>query len=107
MTDIYDDAKIQKIITLYKKQRERDHIKYMNKKDDEVFIKQNNARAKAHYQANKETKATKYQDNKDFLKCRSLFNYYRLNDRIDEFVSKYPNKVSLLHDHGLDCVGVG
>tara|TARA_R110000824_G_scaffold393817_1_gene593204 strand:+ start:56 stop:370 length:315 start_codon:yes stop_codon:yes gene_type:complete len=104
MTDIYDDVKIQKIISSYKKQRERDRIKYINRKDNDVFIEQNKARSKAHYEANKPTKSKLYQDNKEFLKCRSLFNYYRFNNRIDEFRSKYPTKVSLLHDHGLDCV---
>lgn len=103
MTDIYDNDKIQRIIKAYQKQRDRDKLKYQNKKDDPDFIKQNRDRAKAHYQANKQIKADNYKNNKDFLRCRSLHNYYKLNNRVDEFIDKYPDKVTLLKDHGFTC----
>jgi len=98
--DIYDDNKIKQIIKVYQKQRDRDKIKYQKKKDDPEFIKQNRERAKAHYLANKEARANKYQDNKEFIRCRSLHNYYKLNNRLEEFIDKYPDKCDILKDHG-------
>tara|TARA_R110000803_G_C11909835_1_gene313105 strand:+ start:47 stop:385 length:339 start_codon:yes stop_codon:yes gene_type:complete len=100
MTENYDDEKIQKIITLYKKNRARDKVKYEKRREDPDFISSNRARAKAHYTANKDVKATKYENNKDYLKSKSLFNYYKSNERIPEFCEKYPGKVKCLGDHG-------
>tara|TARA_R110001592_G_scaffold92299_1_gene269261 strand:+ start:445 stop:789 length:345 start_codon:yes stop_codon:yes gene_type:complete len=100
-TDIYDTEKIEKIITLYKKSKARDKAKYEKKKADPDFVSSNRARAKAHYEANKEVKATEYKNNKEYLKNKSLFNYYRSNDRIDEFREKYPEKCECLINHGV------
>tara|TARA_R110001592_G_scaffold14084_5_gene63754 strand:- start:384 stop:710 length:327 start_codon:yes stop_codon:yes gene_type:complete len=108
MTNIYDDDKINKIITLYKKRVERDRIKYEKKKNDPVFIEQNRSRAKAHYEAHyKEVKKQNYNKNKDVVKAKSLFYYYRRNDRVDEFIIKYPDKVELMGNHGITVSGSG
>jgi len=108
MANIYDDDKINKIITLYKKRVERDRIKYEKKKNDPVFIEQNRSRAKAHYEAHyKEVKKQNYNKNKDVVKAKSLFYYYRRNDRVDEFISKYPDKVELMGNHGITVSGSG
>ncbi len=107
MTDIYNEDKINKIIELYKKSRERDRIKYQRKKDNPDFIEQNRARAKAHYQAHyKDIKKEKYIKNQEFIKAKSLFYYYRRTNRIDEFKSKFPDKVQLMENHGF-VVGSG
>ena len=98
--DIYDNDKIKQIIKVYQRQRDRDKAKYQMRKESPEFVKQNRDRAKAHYTANKEARASKYQDNKDFMRCRSLHNYYKLNNRLDEFIDKYPDKCALLKDHG-------
>ena len=107
MTDFYNEEKINKIIELYKKNRERDRKKYEKKKDDPAFIQQNRARAKAHYQAHyKDVKKDKYIKNQDFIKAKSLFYYYRRTNRIDEFKIKFPDKVQLMETHGF-VVGSG
>jgi hypothetical protein len=101
MTDFYNEEKINKIIELYKKNRERDRKKYEKKKDDPAFIQQNRARAKAHYEAHyKDVKKDKYIKNQDFIKAKSLFYYYRRTNRIDEFKIKFPDKVQLMETHG-------
>lgn len=101
MTDFYNEEKINKIIELYKKNRERDRKKYEKKKDDPAFIEQNRARAKAHYDAHyKDVKKDKYIKNQDFIKAKSLFYYYRRTNRIDEFKIKFPDKVQLMETHG-------
>ena len=97
----YSNDKIMKIIDLYKKGRERDKIKYDKKKDDPDYIKANKLRSKAHYLKVKEAKQLEYANNQDFRKHRSLYNYYRLNDRVEEFVSKYPERVEFLAKHNI------
>lgn len=101
MSEIYNDEKINKIIELYKKNRQRDKIKYQKKKDDPEFIKQNRLRAKTHYETvYKEKKKDNYEKNKVLLQTKSLFRYYKKNDKVDVFEKKYPEKYKLLQDHG-------
>ena len=97
----YSEEKIAHILELYKKSRMRDKVKYQNNKLKEGFAEKNRARAKAHYDAHKEIKAGKYKDNRDLLKAKSLFNYYRRNDKIDIFKEKHLEKFNLLVNHGL------
>tara|TARA_R100001163_G_scaffold65696_1_gene64074 strand:- start:2116 stop:2457 length:342 start_codon:yes stop_codon:yes gene_type:complete len=101
MSEIYDDAKIQKIIELYKKNRQRDKIKYQKKKDNPDFILQNRLRAKAHYETvYKEKKKDNYENNKELLQSKSLFRYYKKNGKVEAFQKKYPDKYKLLENHG-------
>ncbi len=107
-TEIYDDAKINKIIELYKKNRYRDKIKYQKKKDDPEFIIQNRLRAKTHYEnVYKEKKKENYEKNKVLLQTKSLFRYYKKNDKVEGFKNKYPDKYQLLQDHGIDVSSSG
>jgi len=108
-TDIYDEVKINKIIELYKKNRERDRLKYQKKKDDPKFIEQNRLRAKCHYETYyKDIKKENYNKNKDVLKAKNLFYYYRRTNRIEEYKTKYPDKVKLFETHGFPfCSGSG
>tara|TARA_R100001463_G_scaffold20669_1_gene50133 strand:+ start:2559 stop:2900 length:342 start_codon:yes stop_codon:yes gene_type:complete len=108
MTEIYNDDKINKIIDLYKKNRERDKIKYQKKKDDPEFIKQNRLRAKTHYETvYKEKKKDNYEKNKVLLQTKSLFRYYKNNDKVEAFEKKYPDKYKLLQDHGINVSASG
>ncbi len=102
MTEVYDDDKINKIIELYKKNRQRDKIKYLKKKDDPEFILQNRLRAKTHYETvYKEKKKENYEKNKVLLQSKSLFRYYKKNEKVEAFRKKYPDKYKLLQDHGI------
>lgn len=96
----YSDEKIRHILELYKKSRMRDKVKYQNNKLKEGFAEKNRARAKAHYDAHKEVKSTKYKDNRDVLKAKALFNYYKKNEKIDIFKVKHLDKFNLLVNHG-------
>ena len=100
-TMVYDDEKIRKIVELYKKSRARDKVKYDKKKDDPNHKEENKLRCKAHYLKVKDAKKLEYANNREFRKHRSLFNYYRLNDRVEEFISKYPERVTFLDNHGV------
>ena len=100
MADFTED-KINHIVELYKKSRIRDKAKYQKNKQKEGFIEENRARAKAHYTANKEIKATKYKDNKEVLNAKSLYNYYVKNNKVDIFKEKHKLKFNLLQTQGL------
>ena len=101
----FSEQKINSILESYKKRIIRDKKKYDKNKDKEEFIQNNRARAKAHYEANKEIKAKKYQDNKDLLKCKSLYNYYKYHNRSNEFIEKFPDKVVFMKSYGLSLSG--
>jgi hypothetical protein len=91
------DQQIHKILESYKKKRMRENKYYHEtSKNKEEFILKNRARAKAHYEKNKENKIKKYQDNKELVSAKNLFNYYRKKDNVDKFIEKHENKYNLL-----------
>tara|TARA_R110001592_G_scaffold342978_1_gene633081 strand:+ start:6937 stop:7284 length:348 start_codon:yes stop_codon:yes gene_type:complete len=100
MTNQYSESEITKMINSYKKKQLRDKKKYDENKDNEDFKVKNRARAKAHYEANKEMKQKTYKKNKEVLNCRSLYNYYKYHSRINEFIVKFPEKCEVLQNHG-------
>jgi len=100
MTSQYSENEINKMINSYKKRQLRDKKKYDKNKDNEDFKVKNRARAKAHYEANKEMKQNTYKKNKELLNCRSLYNYYNYHSRSNEFIEKYPDKCEVLRNHG-------
>ena len=61
----------------------------------------NRERAKEHYNNNKEEKKEKYESDKEFLKSRSLYNYYKKVDKVNKFEEKYPDKVHMLKIRGV------
>jgi len=94
---------IARILTNYKNKREREN-KYYHEvtKNKEDFKIKNRERAKAHYQNGyKEKKKEIYSQNKDLLKTKSLFNYYKKKDKIDDFKAKHQDKYNLLMDKGI------
>tara|TARA_R110000765_G_scaffold114032_4_gene206604 strand:+ start:1164 stop:1475 length:312 start_codon:yes stop_codon:yes gene_type:complete len=94
---------IDRIVTNYKKKRERENKYYhdVNKNNEEFKIK-NRARAKAHYdRVGKNMKKDKYESDKDLCQIKSLFNYYRKNDKIDIFKKKHESKYEILIEKGI------
>lgn len=100
MTDL-TDKEINKMVEHYKKQRERDKKRYLKRRENPEWVEKNRQRARAHYQANKEAKKLKYENNRDFVIARSHYYYYKNNNRINEFVDKFPDKVKILENYGL------
>tara|TARA_R100001440_G_scaffold31594_3_gene50170 strand:+ start:2585 stop:2896 length:312 start_codon:yes stop_codon:yes gene_type:complete len=94
---------IAKILTNYKNKRQREN-KYYHEvtKNKEDFKIKNRERAKAHYQNGyKEKKKENYNNNKDILKTKSLFNYYKKNNKIDAFKEKHAEKYDMLVEKGI------
>lgn len=98
------EKQIAKVLIDYKKKRERENKYYHEvSKHDEEFKKKNRERAKNHYHSKgKEMKGNQYQDNKEFIKARSLYNYYKKKDNIDTFKEKHQEKCKILAERGID-----
>ena len=96
------EAQIAKILDDYKKKREREN-KYYHEvtKNKEEFKIKNRERAKAHYQNGyKEKKKENYSNNKDILKTKSLYNYYKRKEKIEVFKEKHEEKYKMLVEKG-------
>ncbi len=93
---------IERILSNYKNKRQRENKYYHDvTKNKEEFKLKNRQRAKAHYENGyKDKKKEKYQINKELLKSKSLFNYYRKNDKLDIFKEKHEEKYNMLVDKG-------
>tara|TARA_R100001460_G_scaffold76769_2_gene117755 strand:+ start:823 stop:1191 length:369 start_codon:yes stop_codon:yes gene_type:complete len=100
--DALNNSDITKIITQYKKKRDREKKNYHEKlKVDNEWCKKNQKRALDYYNKNKEKNKEKYKNDKDFVNSRSMFQYYKRNNRITEFKDKYPEKYELLKCRGV------
>jgi len=94
---------IARVLTNYKNKRIRETNYYHNvTKNKEEFKLKNRQRAKDHY-ANgyKEKKKQNYENNKELQQTKSLFNYYKKNDKIDKFKEKHESKYQMLLDKGI------
>jgi len=93
---------IARVLTNYKNKRIREN-KYYHEvtKNKEEFKIKNRERAKLHYDNGyKEKKKEKYSNNKDILKNKALYNYYKKNDKLDIFKDKHKDKYDMLSDKG-------
>ena len=71
-------------------------------KNKEEFKIKNRERAKSHYQNGyKEKKRENYTNNRDVIKNKSLYNYYKRNDKIEVFKEKHEEKYKMLVEKGL------
>tara|TARA_R100000805_G_C3586927_1_gene89507 strand:- start:192 stop:503 length:312 start_codon:yes stop_codon:yes gene_type:complete len=97
------EEQIAKILNNYKNKRERENKYYHNvTKNKEDFKIKNRERAKAHYHNGyKQTKKENYNNNKELLKTKSLFNYYKRNNKIEAFKEKHENKYKMLLEKGI------
>ena len=96
------EQQIAKVLSDYKKKRERENKYYHEfSKHSEEFKIKNRERAKNHYQnKGKDMKKNQYKDNKEFVKARSLYNYYKKKDNLDKFKEKHEEKCKILREKG-------
>ena len=92
----YSEEEIKVILNNYHKKKEYEKQRYLIIKDTDEFINKNRARAKAHYDLNKESMRMKYQDNKDIINAKSSYYYYKKNNKLDKFNEKNKEKYELL-----------
>ncbi len=98
------EKQIEKVLTDYKKKRERENKYYHEvSKHNEEFKSKNRERAKNHYhKKGKDMKKNQYEDNKEFVKARSLYNYYKKNNNLEKFKEKHECKCKILIEKGYD-----
>lgn len=96
----YTDEQIHRILKSHKQKMDREKKYYHDvSKNNEDFIRKNRERARKHYHNGyNEKKKLNYQDNKELIKMKSLYNYYKKKDNIDKFKDKYPEKYQKLID---------
>jgi len=96
------EEQIERILTNYKNKRIRENKYYHEvSKNNEEFKMKNRERAKNHYQNGyKEKKKENYNQNKEFMKNKSLYNYYKNKNKIDVFKDKHEEKYQYLVDKG-------
>ena len=95
-----DETIIKKAIEQYKRKKANEYYNYHNKyKLDPNYMQKNKDRAKQHYEENKDKSKLRYLNNKELLKARSSYNYYKKNDKLDVFQSKFPDRVKILKEN--------
>tara|TARA_R100000951_G_scaffold114181_1_gene117898 strand:+ start:188 stop:601 length:414 start_codon:yes stop_codon:yes gene_type:complete len=85
----YSDNQIKKIMANYEKTKEYKRV-YYNKKyheSPEVREKQRQA-SKKYFDKNKAKEKNRYENNKDLLKARQKYNYYKKRDRLEFYCEK-------------------
>jgi len=98
-----DNQEIKKIINQYNRKREREKKNYHEKlKCDSEWCEKNKKRALDYYNTNKDKKKEDYKKDKEFVNSGSMFQYYKRNNRIEEFKEKYPEKYELLKSRGIN-----
>lgn len=94
------DIEIQKIVSMYKSQREKDKERYEKIKDTDEFKIKNRARAKAHYEKTREIRQKRYLDERDLRLAKNSYYYYKRNNNIQLFKEKHNEKYELLKKCG-------
>jgi len=94
------DIEIQKIVSMYKSQRQKDRERYEKIKDTEEFKLKNRARAKAHYEKTKAIRQERYQNERDMRLAKNSYYYYKRNNNIELFKEKHNEKYELLKSCG-------
>jgi len=97
-----DEEQIENILTIYKnkRQREKNYYHEVSKHKNDFKIK-NRQRAKDHYNNGyREKKKIQYENNKQLLSSKSLFNYYKRNNKLEVFKEKHKDKYDLLLEKG-------
>lgn len=91
-----EDELVQKAIKQYKNNLVKYKETYARRKLDEAFMESNRQRARDYYVNNPEKKKEYYKNNKEKQKCRSMYNYYKKNNKVETFQMKYPERYNLL-----------
>ena len=96
----YSEEQINKYIESHKKIIESRKKYYQKIKDTDDFKMKNRARANEWYKNddNKNKAKQKYEDNKEYLRAKSSYLYYKKTDRLDLFKEKCPEKWDLIKD---------
>ena len=101
MSDI-TDPRIKSIVEAYERKRMKEKERYLIISQTEEFKAQNRARAKVHYESNKNVQKDKYISDKVFHNARSSYYYYRKANKLDYFRETFPDKIMILSERGVN-----
>ena len=94
----YDNDTIIKIMTQYKRKREKEKERYDTKlKVCPEYKLKCRERSRLHYQNNKEKRKDKYESNKEYNNAKQLLSYYIKNDKLHIFKTKHADKLDLVN----------
>jgi hypothetical protein len=96
--EIYTEDQINQILKLYIQKRQKEKERYDKIKDTDEFKIKNRSRAKKHYEENKHVKQNMYQENKEFVKARNNYMYYKKKNRVEDYKERYPERYQMLID---------
>lgn len=93
----FTEQEIYDILEKYKHKKKRDRERYNRIKDTEEFKTKNRENAKRYYdKLGKDEKQKYYNENKEYIKIRNKFYYYKKRDNVETFKSQYPEEYQLL-----------
>ncbi len=97
-----NENNINDVLLKYKNKRNREK-KYYNEvlKNNDNFKIKNKLNSATWYSNNKDKKKDYYLNNKEEIKLKSQFNYYKKNDKLQILKNKYPEKYDLMVEKGL------
>ena len=95
------NPRIKSIVEAYERKRIKEKERYDIISQTEEYKAQNRARAKLHYEANREIHKDKYIDDKVFHNARSSYYYYKRADKLDYFRETFPSKVNILAERSI------
>ena len=97
-----NENNINDTLLKYKNKRNREK-KYYNEvlKNNDNFKIKNRQNSSTWYSNNKDKKKDYYIKNKDYIKLKTSFNYYKKNDKLDILKTKNPDKYQIFVDKGL------
>ena len=92
---------INDVLLKYKNKRNREK-KYYNEvlKNNDNFKIKNKQNSAIWYENNKDKKKEYYLNNKEDIKLKNQFYYYKKNDKLEILKTKYPERYKLLLDKG-------
>tara|TARA_R110000772_G_scaffold210779_1_gene321495 strand:- start:484 stop:777 length:294 start_codon:yes stop_codon:yes gene_type:complete len=88
-----NDEQIQKVIDQYVRNRQYQKDYYRNRyHEDEEFRNKAKDNSRNYYKNNISTRKELYQTNKDFIKSKRKYRYWKSKDDIEGFKTKYPEE---------------
>ena len=93
---LYTDEELANILTQYKKQRERVKKNYEKIKHTDDWKQRNRVNAKTYYHKHKDEVRERYKEDAEFNRARSSYYYYKKQDRLQDFMIKYPGRMEIL-----------
>jgi len=99
----YTDEDLKVIIDKYEKSKKYRADYYRNKyQTDEVFREKHKEKSRTNYQRRKGILKENYQKQKELKQYLSNYNYHKNNNKVEEFINKYPELHEKYKNHLTD-----